>query len=103
MVTGDDIKTTAYAAFKAGLITEAEKEATAKFASDPLPQMSSRSGSEKIPSDKELTLAEINGKKLEEESKNEYKDNDNKTEAQPSAAFKIVAGEDSDSIFEDNF
>ena len=65
--------------------------------------MSSRSGSEKIPSDKELTLAEINGKKLEEESKNEYKDIDNKTEAQPSAAFKIVAGEDSDSIFEDNF
>ena len=43
--------------------------------------MSSHSGSEKPPNDKELTLAEINGKKLEEESKNEYNDNEYKPEA----------------------
>ena len=40
--------------------------------------MSSRTGSEHPVSDRELTLAEINGKKLEEESKNEYNDNENK-------------------------
>jgi hypothetical protein len=42
--------------------------------------MSSRTGSEQPISDRELTLAEINGKKLEEESKNEYNDNENKPE-----------------------
>ena len=75
---------------------EQDKEGTAKFATEQLVDGSARTESEKGP-DKEqapLTLAEINGDMLEEEGKGS---------PAGAAGFKIVAGEDSDSIFEDNF
>ena len=61
--------------------------------------MSARTESDKAAAEKEppLTLAEINGEKLENEGKSSPPQNGTGT------GFKIVAGEDSDSIFEDNF